>query len=111
MADVEMVSNGDEVAEWLEDQVGDFADTRAGMIKQATDDAYEKALDEVPVDTGALKESLTKRYAGNEGEIYSELEYAPHVGLGTIYMDQQDYLWGPARKALKKALKDFAKDD
>jgi len=107
MADAfDIDTNADEVADWLDEQLDEFQDTRPGMLTQAQNDTYKRARDKVPVDTGDLKDSLEKLGYG----VGSDLHYAPHVGLGTIHMDGTDYLWGPAKKALKQALKDYAED-
>lgn len=36
-----------------------------------------------PVDTGQLQGSITHEVAGNQGKVYSNVEYAPYVELGT----------------------------
>jgi len=110
MSALDLDTNADEVSDWLDEQVEEFGDSRAGMLRQAAEDTLDKAKGKVPVDTGALKDSLEMHYDGTSSGVGSDLHYAPHVGLGTIYMDGTDYLWGPAREALKQALKDFADD-
>lgn len=97
-------TNADEVGDWFEEQLDEFGDEVESLEEEAARRTHERAVDEVPVDTGDLRDSLTQA----EGEVYSALEYAPHVGLGTIYMEQQDYLWGPAREAFVKLLKELA---
>jgi len=97
-------TNADEVAGWWEESAEGFEDELEEAKKSWAERVHERATDEVPVDTGDLRDSLTKV----EGEVYSTLDYAPHVGLGTIYMEQQDYLWGPAREELAEVLKQLA---
>jgi hypothetical protein len=105
MADSGLIdSNASDVANWFGEQADFFGDDVQEMVQEATDRTYEIALQKVPVDEGDLKDSLTKE----KGVVYSELSYAPHVGLGTIYMDGTDYLLGPAEGAIQYALKQLA---
>lgn len=97
-------TNGDDVADWIEDQKEEFEEDVDEMLNEATDETLSDAQDQVPVDTGDLKESLQK----NKHSVFSDLDYAPDVGLGTIYQDQQDYLWGPAEENIKNALQKLA---
>ena len=99
-------NNGDSVEEWFEDQADDFADDVEKMIENVTEATLERAEQEVPVESGDLRDSLEK----DENTVGSDLEYAPHVGLGTIYMDGTDYLWGPAEEEIKDALQQLAND-
>lgn len=94
-------TSGEEVGDWFETSVDELQEDVEQMLTDATDTTYTEARREVPVDTGALKDDITK----DEHEVYNTLHYAPHVGLGTVFMDKQDYLWGPAAEAIKKALK------
>jgi hypothetical protein len=97
-------SNTEEVGDWFDEQGDLFGDDVEEMLASVTDRTHEVALEKVPVDTGRLRDSLQK----GDQTVFSELGYAPHVGLGTIYMDKQDYLFGPARKVLKNGLKQLA---
>lgn len=107
MADKDLFdTNGTEVSDWFETSAEELKEDAQEMLQQATDETYAASQREVPVDTGDLKNSLTKA----DYEVYSSLHYAPHVGLGTIYHPAQDYLWGPAAKEIKKALQALAKD-
>jgi len=107
MADKDLFdTNGKEVSDWFETEAEQLEKDVEEMLKDATNATETEAKKEVPVDTGDLKESLTK----DEHEVYSSLDYAPHVGLGTVFMEEQDYLWGPAAQAIKDALKELAKD-
>jgi len=100
-------TNGGEVGAWWKAQAEQFEDDVEDMLEQAVDETYRKNQQQVPVDTGQLKESYTKEHWG----VYSSLDYAPHVGLGTIYMDAQPHLWEPGREAFKEAIIDFANGD
>ena len=97
-------TNADDVADWLEEQADEFEDDVEQMLENVTENTYERARLEVPVDTGQLRDSIQQ----GENEVFSDLEYAPHVRLGTIYLDGTDYLWGPAEEELEKALRDLA---
>jgi len=99
-------TNAEQVSEWIEDEREDLEDEVEQMIDDVVERTHEAALEEVPVDTGRLRDSLQM----GEQSVYSELDYAPHVGLGTIYMEGTDYLWGPGEEVLKRALEELASD-
>lgn len=75
-------------------------------IVNAIDQALAKALEEVglvaegyakkacPVDTGRLRNSITHQVRPSEKSVYigTNVEYAPHVELGTSRMDPQPFL-------------------
>lgn len=102
MADSFIDHNGEDVAEWFDDQTEFFGSEVEEMLDRATERTYDASQEQVPVDTGRLKESLTKNLGDHE--VFSELHYAPHVGLGTIFMERQPYLWKPARKIWKEEI-------
>jgi hypothetical protein len=106
MAKTLLDSNAPDVEDWFEEQAEKIKDDAGSLPQRAAKATEDRAFEEVPVDTGALKESLTRE----ENEVYSELEYAPHVGLGTIYMDQQDYLWGPAKEEFLRLINSMTDD-
>lgn len=60
-----------------------------------------------PVDTGALRDSITtsgkSTATGAEASIGSSLEYAPFIELGTSRMQAQPYLHPALQKNKKKA--------
>lgn len=59
--------------------------TKACLIVE--DAAKEKA----PVNTGALRNSITYEVMGNEGIVGTNLEYAPYVEFGTgLFSSQGD---------------------
>jgi len=95
-------TNAESVADWIEDEADSLENDVEDMLDTATENTLDRARQEVPVRTGALRASLD-----SEGHtVFSNKEYAPHVGLGTIHMEQRDYLWGPAREELQKALRE-----
>jgi len=99
-------SNAPDVEDWFEEHAEKIKDDAESLPQRAAKATEDRAIEEVPVDTGALKESLRRE----ENEVYSELDYAPHVGLGTIYMDQQDYLWGPAKEEFLRLINSMTDD-
>ena len=72
----------------------DITDNSA-QVRKALDDAVARALEIIggkagsyakalaPVDTGALRNSLTHSVSGDTVSIGSNIEYAPYVELGT----------------------------
>lgn len=54
--------------------------------------AQKAARNMVPVDTGALKQSLTLEVDTNVATVGSSLEYAPYVEYGTVNQAPQPYL-------------------
>lgn len=99
-------TNAEQVSEWIEDEREDLEDEVEQMMEDVVERTHEAALEKVPVDTGRLRDSLQK----GESSVYSELEYAPHVALGTVYQDAQPYLWKPAEEIVKQALEELASD-
>lgn len=65
--------------------------------------AHKSARSNAPVDTGALKQSITLEVEGNEAEIGSALEYAPHLEYGTTSQAAQPYLRPAVRDAQRQA--------
>lgn len=55
-------------------------------------EGYAKKL--CPVDTGRLRNSITHAVSSSENAVYvgTNVEYAPHVELGTRHMDAQPFL-------------------
>ncbi len=76
----------------LEALAGDWERAMAGAVFAATQKALETAREEVPVDTGALKDSLQMAQAGLEGSIQTGKEYAVYVELGTARSAAQPFL-------------------
>lgn len=73
------------------------------VVKNLGTIAHKSARSNAPVDTGALKQSITLEVEGNGtnaiAEIGSGLEYAPHLEYGTTSQAAQPYL----RPALRDA--------
>lgn len=81
-----------------------------------TENAYTYALDRVPVDTGALKDSITWDVRGLTGAVKSGGKGAKHATLveyGTQFMKARSFMRYGARKAkreLRKVWKDGLKE-
>jgi HK97 gp10 family phage protein len=63
------------------------------------------AKDLAPVDKGDLRASITHKSRGLEGEVGTNLEYAPYVELGTYKMTPQPYLFPAYKKNIKNLSK------
>ena len=82
MAEVKIIDNTDEVAVLMENAILDG-------LKLCGELAESHAIVNVPVDTGALKQSITHKVVEDEVFIGTNLEYAPYVELGTgIYASE-----------------------
>ena len=76
MADVQITDNTAEVLSAL-----DRATARALEIIGGKAESYAKGL--APVDTGALRNSITHQVEGDTVSVGSAINYAPYVELGT----------------------------
>ena len=77
--------NSDEVEGGIERAIG-AALEEIGMLAEG----YAKKR--CPVDTGRLRNSITHTTSGNSAYIGTNVEYAPHVELGTRKQAAQPYL-------------------
>lgn len=64
------------------DGLGDTPDLE-GAIGKACALVERRAKQLAPKDTGALRRSITSKVDGDEGVVYTPLEYAPYVEFGT----------------------------
>jgi len=96
--------NASDVSDWFEAELDELEEGVEKMQEQAVTDTKKAALSKVPVETGRLRDDIS----ASENSVYNTLDYAPHVGLGTVRFDGTDYLYGPANEAITKALKDLA---
>ena len=53
------------------------------FMKKAASVVQLRAVELVPVDTGRLRSSITQEVAPLRGRVFTNVEYAPHVELGT----------------------------
>ena len=93
-------SNGEDVSDWIDAQRRDFVGQVEETLDRNTERTLEEARDEVPVDTGELRDSL-EAFGRAVG---SDKEYAPHVALGTIFQSGQPYLWPVGKRVLEEEL-------
>lgn len=79
--------NAKEIAEAIAKQTAAALET-VGLLAEG----YAKK--KCPVDTGRLRNSITHMVDGTMLEVYigTNVEYAPHVELGTRHMDAQPFL-------------------
>ena len=71
----------------------DFFEDLEPSLQAAVDAGVEHAQSVVPVDTGALQDSIYGQVNGpEEAEIGATEEYAAYVEYGTIHMDAQPYM-------------------
>ncbi len=87
MAQITFHSNLGEIEKATAAQLAKAAEIIGGMAE-----SYAKQL--CPVDTGNLRNSITHsaEYEGHTVVIGSNVEYAPHVELGTVRMATRPYL-------------------
>ena len=80
---------GDHTNEWLE-AIGPAVARALDAVGMAAE-GHAKA--KCPVDTGRLRNSITHARAGAMSEVIgTNVEYAPHVGLGTPRQKKQPFL-------------------
>ena len=78
---------------WYGDRIQSAFDRGAqAAVVEATILVYDAAKGRVPVDTGALRDSIEMSYGLNEGEVSTRLYYAPYVEYGTANMSAQPFL-------------------
>lgn len=91
---------GNEVNGTVDAAIEQFLET-AALIVQGD------AINRCPVDTGHLRQSITKEVKDKEARIGTNVHYAPYVELGTVKMKAQPYL-RPALDENKNKLGDLA---
>lgn len=67
--------------EGLKENLGD-------LMKLAEDEAYRRC----PVRTGKLRAGIQSEVDGDEGRLWDDVEYAPHVEFGTRHMNARPFL-------------------
>ena len=101
--------------------VVNILDNNVDLVKNASDAAIKRALTIIgldcenyakanaPVDTGALRNSITSVVLDDENavEIGSNIEYAPYQELGTSRMQACNEGQGFLRPAINDHLRDF----
>ena len=76
------------------------------MVRSATLAVEQQAKQLAPVDTRALRGSITHRVSGLQGEVGTSIEYGPYVEYGTYRMAAQPYL-RPALDSVAKQLRNL----
>ncbi len=95
-------TNADDVAGELVGEFEDFKQEVEEEIDRALREAKELARRRAPVDTGRLRDSVSVDL--NEDVLYSNVEYAPFVEFGTIYMDATHFMGDSARDAWQNSI-------
>lgn len=92
MPDAVLVLNGIRLQRELEGPNGVVAGKLLGIAQQVEGAAKQYS----PVDTGRLRSSITSGLTTDSGTtsavIGTDVEYAPHVEFGTMYMGAQSFL-------------------
>jgi hypothetical protein len=104
MSDDLFETNAEDVGDWFEAEAEQLKTDAEEAMTQARDETLKRAKTEVPVDTGRLRASLQ----ADGDSVFSDVPYAPHVGLGTVHREANDYLWDPAEEEIRKALEELA---
>jgi HK97 gp10 family phage protein len=78
------------------------------IVEIAGEQAFTRAKNLAPVDTGALRDSITLKVEESEATISSSLEYAAPVEYGTSRQAAQPYM-RPAAEEVRKELPKIAK--
>lgn len=107
-----------EVEKNLEKLSNSLPDKFATAVKDACLLVETEAAEKAPVDTGYLKGSITNKVVKNgskiEGYVYTPVEYAPHVELGTHKTKAKPFLY-PAltenQSAIRKIFNEVLKND
>ena len=60
-------------------------------ITKLTLEAEKECKNECPVDTGNLMNSIASEISEDEGEVKTDVEYAPYVIYGTSKMEANDF--------------------
>lgn len=85
-----------------DDYFEDFKDEVEEEIDQAVNEAQDLAKQRVPVDTGRLRDSVSIDL--QEDVLYSDVDYAPHQDLGTIYIDPTYFMRDSAIDAFTNSI-------
>lgn len=85
-------------------------DAEKRAVLRTAEAAFSAARKSCPVKTGRLKKSLTLSSEGSRAEIFTEVEYAAEVELGTGRQAAQPYLSKGIAEAKKQAADIFGKE-
>ncbi len=79
-------------------------------VKRTAEKAFLSAKDKCPVRTGQLKNSITLKTEKDRAEIFTDVEYAAAVELGTNRQRAQPYLSYGINEAAKSAARIFGEE-
>lgn len=79
-------------------------------VKRLGTEVLREAEEKCPVRTGRLRDSISLRTDGNGAVIYTDVEYAAAVELGTVLQRPQPYLSYAIHKAEGKAAEIFKEE-
>ena len=71
----------------------------SAVVSKTVADIKANAQGRVPVDTGALKNSISSRAEALSGEVFTGMEYAEYVEYGTSRMAGRPYMIPAAEQA------------
>jgi len=80
-----IMDNTDKVMAEIERKSQEKLETAALMVERTA-----KQL--APVETGTLRRSITHKVTKNKAVVGSNVEYAPHIEMGTVKMAAQPFL-------------------
>lgn len=81
------------------------------VVQRCLDIAQEIAIQEVPVDTGNLRDSIQQSIEDQYyGELVAEAEYAGFVEFGTSKMEAQPYM-EPASAEVERNIQDITAEE
>jgi HK97 gp10 family phage protein len=80
----------------------DIRDAVKETLSSVTQDIYDTAKSEVPIDTGLLESSITMSAGEDTAQVKADTDYASYVDEGTSKMDAQPYLAEQAQQKLSQ---------
>jgi HK97 gp10 family phage protein len=99
----------DELAEAFSSWADRLAsDAGPNIVQRCLDIAESIAVQEVPVDTGTLRDSIHQEILSDlMGQLIADTDYAGYVELGTSKMEAQPYMQ-PAADEVEQNIQDIA---
>jgi HK97 gp10 family phage protein len=80
----------------------DIQDAVKETLSSITQDIYDTAKSQVPIDTGLLESSITMSTGEDTAQVSANTDYASYVDEGTSRMDAQPYLAEQAEQKLSQ---------
>ena len=98
----------------LDNMGGDVLDALDKAVRQTTEVARGDARQNAPVDTGALKGSISTEFDRNAesstGTVYTNIEYGLYQEMGTVNMPAHPFMM-PALNANKDTFEQLARSE